>query len=196
MGYKHDKKEIIRKASNILQSRGYNNTGISDILNETGIPKGSFYNFFDSKEDFCLEVIDAYGTEGLDKMKEIFINPELSAFQRLKSFYFDYMIGVNLESSCTKACLINNLSYELGANNDRIAKALNRQYTRQIQIISEQISLAQKDRDIRNDYTAVELAEFLHNNTIGGMGRMKTIRDIQPLRKAIELSFAFLTDKK
>ena len=43
----------------IFSEKGYNHTGIEAILQAAGVPKGSFYNYFASKEDFGLQVIDS-----------------------------------------------------------------------------------------------------------------------------------------
>lgn len=196
MGYKHSKQEIIEKGSRIIQSRGYHNTGISEILKETGIPKGSFYNFFDTKENFCLEVIDYYGENGYKMMQDIFSRANLSPLEKLKAYYYEFMLKANKENTSRMGCLINNLSYELGAINDRLAKELDRQYKKQIKAISKVISDAQECNEVRRDHKAAELALFIHNNTIGGMGRMKITKSIDPLRKAIDMSFEYLTEKK
>jgi len=43
-----------------MHLKGYNDTGIQEIIDKAGLPKGSFYNFFKSKEDFGLLVIDYF----------------------------------------------------------------------------------------------------------------------------------------
>lgn len=195
MGYKHSKEDIIEKGSRIIQSRGYTNTGISDILKEAGIPKGSFYNFFENKESFCSDVIDFYGEIGYQAMLSVFSDSGKTALEKLESYYYDFMLQRNRSSNTKMGCLINNLSYELGHQNKTLAKKLNSHYKKQIKAISRVIKKAQEDNDIRNDYSETELAEFLHSNTIGGMGRMKTTGSIAPLKRSIDLSFAFLKEK-
>ena len=63
------KEKLIEAGLEMLLRRGYNDLGIQALLEETGTPKGSFYHHFRSKEDFALQVIDAYMVEvhaGLD----------------------------------------------------------------------------------------------------------------------------------
>ena len=62
MGYKHNIEDIIEKGTELFRKKGYNNVGINEILNTCDIPKGSFYNFFETKEEFATKVIDNYGT--------------------------------------------------------------------------------------------------------------------------------------
>jgi TetR/AcrR family transcriptional regulator, transcriptional repressor for nem operon len=63
------KQRLIEAGLRMLLERGYNSLGIQAVLAETDTPKGSFYHHFKDKEDFALQVIDAYMTEvhaGLD----------------------------------------------------------------------------------------------------------------------------------
>ena len=57
MGYKHNIEDIIDKGSELFRKKGYNNVGINEILKECDIPKGSFYNFFETKEEFAEKVL-------------------------------------------------------------------------------------------------------------------------------------------
>ena len=52
------KTRIIAEGAKIIQKNGFNNTGILDVLRAADVPKGSFYFYFKSKEDFGLEVIN------------------------------------------------------------------------------------------------------------------------------------------
>ena len=54
MGYKHNIDTIVKKGMRLFEQRGYHAVGINDILKACAIPKGSFYNFFDSKEQLWL----------------------------------------------------------------------------------------------------------------------------------------------
>ncbi|MFZ1037037.1 MAG: TetR/AcrR family transcriptional regulator, partial [Smithella sp.] len=58
---KTDKKqELIAVGAKLMHLKGYNDTGVQEILDKAGLPKGSFYNYFKNKEDFGLLVIDYY----------------------------------------------------------------------------------------------------------------------------------------
>ena len=56
MNRRADKHEQILEAGlEVMFLNGYNGTGVKDIVEAAGIPKGSFYNYFESKEDFALQ---------------------------------------------------------------------------------------------------------------------------------------------
>ena len=58
------KEQIVTTSLNLLHSKGFNATSVQDITDAAGVPKGSFYNHFSSKEALGLEVLQRY-TEGV-----------------------------------------------------------------------------------------------------------------------------------
>ena len=61
MTTKHTKQRLIEEGTALFLERGYHDTGIQDLLAAAGVPKGSFYHHFRSKETFGLAVIATYG---------------------------------------------------------------------------------------------------------------------------------------
>jgi len=60
MARTNTREEIIRKGAELIHAQGFNATGLKQILQVAGIPKGSFYFYFKSKEDFGLAIIDYF----------------------------------------------------------------------------------------------------------------------------------------
>jgi TetR/AcrR family transcriptional regulator, transcriptional repressor for nem operon len=63
------RERLLEAGLDMLLRHGYNDLGIQALLQATNTPKGSFYHYFSSKEDFALQVIDRYMEEvhqGLD----------------------------------------------------------------------------------------------------------------------------------
>ena len=88
MSKKHlTKEKILNTAAEIVQHKGFKNTSIQDILKASGVPKGSFYYYFDSKEDFGLQLIDYY-YDFFSVMVEEFLGAEQDPpLQRLRRFF-------------------------------------------------------------------------------------------------------------
>ncbi|HEX8874632.1 MAG TPA: TetR/AcrR family transcriptional regulator, partial [Nitrosospira sp.] len=55
-----NRENLLNEGVVLLREQGYHGTGLQEILDAVNIPKGSFYNYFDSKEDFGAEVIQHY----------------------------------------------------------------------------------------------------------------------------------------
>ncbi|MEU3749258.1 MULTISPECIES: TetR/AcrR family transcriptional regulator [Streptomyces] len=64
MGRTSDARErILTAAKTLMLSRGYSALGVAEICKAAGVPKGSFYYFFASKEELALAVIDEHWTD-------------------------------------------------------------------------------------------------------------------------------------
>lgn len=56
------KEKFIETASRLFEVKGYNATGLNEILAESGAPKGSlYYHFPQGKEQLALEAINSAG---------------------------------------------------------------------------------------------------------------------------------------
>lgn len=191
MRKKYDIDDILEKGEELLRQQGYNNTGIEDILKACGIPKGSFYNFFKSKEDFGVKALDHYGDKQYEFVSSILINPNLSPLQRLKQFY-NTVIGVNVSENCKYGCLVGNLSQEMGGINDNIGLAADRNFKRIIKLIETCVAEAQEAGEVRNDFPADELADYLHTSFYGALVRSKAGQNPQPFTHFSKMAFEFL----
>lgn len=65
------KQRLIRCAAELFWKNGYTATGVSEILKNAELPKGSFYFYFKSKEELGVEVITYYQSVLLEKMREL-----------------------------------------------------------------------------------------------------------------------------
>src|SRR5215471_13958568 len=70
-----------------LLERGYNATGIQDLLVATSVPKGSFYHHFASKEDFALQVVDRYLAEVHVLLEQSLGDLDRAPLERVRSYF-------------------------------------------------------------------------------------------------------------
>ncbi len=191
MGYKHNKEEILETGYQVLRKNGYHDVGINQILKEAGIPKGSFYNFFESKEDFARQVIEYYGCNNSKWIETLFAESEETPINKLKSFY-QLLISYNEQDDYNGGCLVNTMSNEIGRNSDVLAKELNQQFIGWLTIIAEVVSEGQKLGEITTEYTALEIAEYLHSGFFGTFSRMKVTRSRIYMDIWIKMTFDFI----
>lgn len=193
MGYKHDVKDIIDKGAELFRKKGYNNVGINEILKECDIPKGSFYNFFDSKETFAKKVIDDYGLNSLKMIHGALSDQNVSPLKRLKDFYA-MLIDMNEQDGFDGGCLINNLSSEVGGLNKTISDATDSNFSMWVNEIARCVAEGQKQGEIINSMPAVDIAEYLHAGISGAFSRMKVNRDRVYLDKWYRMTFDFISN--
>ena len=98
----------------LLTERGFQITGIDEVLKRVGVPKGSFYHYFKSKDHFGHAVIDNYEAYYAKKMDRIFNDYSQSPLQRLVNFTVNAKNGM-VKFDFKRGCLIGNLGQELAA---------------------------------------------------------------------------------
>ncbi len=191
LGYKHDKQAIIEIGTELFRKRGYHQVGINEILEAGGIPKGSFYHFFEGKEDFARQTLLHYGETSLERIRHYLRNAELSPLERLKSFY-RWMIDANVRDGLDAGCLVNNMSIELAGMNREIARQSDEQFMRWVEEIARCVMEGQEKGEITNRFSSRKIAEFLHAGSYGAFARMKATRSKQYLEDWYVMSFAFI----
>lgn len=189
MNQKYSKEEIIELGAELMRQNGYHATGINDILREAGIPKGSFYNFFPTKEAFAGEAMRWYGARMQRAMAGIFSNPALSPLARLKKFY-GLVIAGNAEEDYQHGCLVNNFNNEVAGNNAYLAEEANRQFNLWLDELEACVAEAQATGELTDEFPPRELAEFIHTSFFGALSRMKSSRNGAALTLVYNLVFA------
>ena len=73
---------LLRAGLEVLTEKGFSAAGIEEILGRVGVPKGSFYHYFDSKEAYGLDLIERYGAFFARKLDRHLCNPARSPNSR------------------------------------------------------------------------------------------------------------------
>lgn len=170
----HTREALIQAGIAHLSQHGYHGTGIKQILDEVKVPKGSFYNYFDSKESFVAELIRVYAAGVLNEM-EAFLSTsqgKMSPLAQLRAIYthiFDRYEALE----CRQSCLIGSIAAEIGASSDVCQKAMNESVKRWNQHIEALIAAAQREGELRTDITASRIAALVWSVWEGSLIRMK-----------------------
>lgn len=106
-----DRNEVIQKATHLFWTKGYEATSLSDLTQELGIGKGSFYNTFGSKRKLFDSCLSQYRAGGLTKLGEFFAD-ENDPVSGIKNFLERHTQKM-LNDCDAKGCLITNSSTEL-----------------------------------------------------------------------------------
>jgi TetR/AcrR family transcriptional repressor of nem operon len=194
MNKKHSREDILEKAQEIIKVRGFNNTGVNDILKAAEIPKGSFYNFFSSKEEFGIHLLDYYGEKSLKFIEEFLSNPTESPLNRLKSFY-QYLVDSPETSKNFGGCLVYNMASEMGMISDALAEATNRNFMLWVDRIAICVKEAQEQEEISRSFDPKELAEYMHMTISGSMARAKVTRSSVPLQLTYNNLFNYIESR-
>lgn len=114
MGYSETREALLRAGVEVLTEKGFSATGIEEILSRVSVPKGSFYNFFESKEGFGLALVDQYANYFARKLDRFLLDEHQPPLSRLKAFVADARGGME-RHDYRRGCLVGNLGQEMGA---------------------------------------------------------------------------------
>lgn len=166
----------------MLTQQGYHGTGLKEILDAVQIPKGSFYNYFPSKESYAAEVIQYYIAPFIEQLDNHLQNPKLDGLTALKT-YFDELI-VELEQANFKGgCLLGNLMGEIGDTSDLCQQSLRLAVHQYHYLLATGLKKAQLEGTIRTDKSADDMADLLANTWQGALLRMKIEQSADPIKQ-------------
>jgi len=130
----------------VLHKRGFNATSVQDITEAAGVPKGSFYNHFESKEDLGAEVILRY-LESSNKTQAVLRDPKLSPYARLRK-YFEGLVQVAEKNEFCGGCLLGNFGAELSDQSEMIRVRVSKGFSTWSASIAGVIAEAQAEGQI------------------------------------------------
>jgi len=182
------KTQLLQAGLDIMLEKGYNNTGIQEVLQRVGVPKGSFYYYFDSKEEFGLEIIDVFDQMYTEKVRTSLDDKNQTPLQRLRTYCEESR--KYLESmKCRKGCLIGNLSQEMADQSEIFRARLEEILTKWRNRFAKTISEGQEAGEIPKELDTVELAEFFLAGWEGAVMRSKTTKHTAPQQAFISIMF-------
>ena len=117
------KTALVDAGLHIMLEKGYHHTGIQDVLQAAGVPKGSFYYYFPSKEAFGLAVIAQFAAAYLARLEQYLGDTTASPLTRLRRHQEDLLARFE-RRGCRGGCLIGNLSQELADHNPHLRAQL------------------------------------------------------------------------
>lgn len=169
----------------LFNTLGYNACGIQQIADKAGVPKGSFYNHFDSKEAFAAQIIRNYGA-WVDKAWDTAMRdapPEPTAAMR---HLFGSFISHH-EQTGLKGCLVGNFAAEMAESSDSCRAELRTVMVGWRERLARLIAQAQAQGSIRSDLDAATLSGFFWDAWEGAVLRMKVEHSTQALKDVVTL---------
>ena len=173
--------EIIRKGAELIHAQGFNATGIQQILQAVGVPKGSFYFYFKSKEDFGLEIIDYFNAMISGIFTRYLADKKIPPMRRLEKL-FEYYETAFQKNGAALGCPIGNLSLELADTNERLRVHLGIVIETLIAQIELCLKEAKRDKSLPASLNAADTARFIFHGFEGAVLHMKVLKSIEPFR--------------
>lgn len=187
--FNQSRETLLEVGQKLFINSSFNSVGLNDILQEAGIPKGSFYHYFESKEDFGLQVVEFYAQQNVDELDAILAKKDLSPYEKLKMFFEDNIRHFEDVEYC-QGCLMANLSQELADVNERLRCKINELSQHMVKRIAVCIDEMPTDELRLGNLAAIEAAQVVMNSWQGAIMRMKLEKSRQPLEVFMKFFFS------
>lgn len=181
------KQQIIDAGLAELHARGYAACSVEDITKAAGVPKGSFYNHFSSKEAFAVEAVRRYfEISGWPTSFET-----ASAVGRLRAGFTALYDGAR-DRAYSRGCMWGNLANEVADHSATIRGELAEGLDAWSAIVTELVAQAQSNGEISRAGDPSQLGRFIVNAWEGALMRSRVVRTGQPIDDFFDLIFGSL----
>lgn len=182
-----DKRELIlAKGAQVMTRRGYHGTGVQEIVQAAGIPKGSFYHYFASKEDFALQTLEFTYRPRLERYAQALSNPALSPRARILAYYRELLEHFNQQERLEYHCFIGSLSFEMSELLPAIGAQVEAILQASASILQNCLEQAQVAGELGADEDCANLAAFIANAWQGVLTRLKVGSQTRPVEEFVK----------
>ncbi len=181
------KQHLLEQGLAMLLRHGYHDLGIAALLDATGVPKGSFYHHFDSKEDFGLQVLDFYMAAVHEGLEHFMGDESVAPLQRIRNFFEATEQKYREEGYL--GCLLGGLGQELSGVSDTFRDKVEGCFRVIAKAIQRCLDDAVKSGDLAKGTNTKQLADLLVNCWEGAALRTRIRRDPAPLKQMLDFYF-------
>lgn len=188
MGRPSLREKLASSAVGTLHTFGFRGCSIQDITEAAGVPKGSFFNHFENKEDLAIDALRRYVEAA---RIDLLFQEGVAPLQRLKNhftFLCDRLAGLGFERGCMLGLFASEMSQEYPRMREELRSVFDSWCVALEQVLRE----AQAAGDIDPRHDPAQLARFLVNAWEGTTVRLKITRDRSPLDDFFNTTFKVL----
>ena len=178
---------LLDAAERIFATKGYAAVGINEVLSSVGVPKGSFYHYFSSKDAFGEAVIERYFEEYLADLDQIMNNAEQTWAERLMAYWASWHATQSLDD-CQGRCLAVKLGAEVADLSEPMRLALKAGSSAVIDRLERAIIGGTTDGSLTLRGEPRTVAEGLYELWLGASVMAKIHRSLAPLESARSLT--------
>lgn len=178
------RQNILDTGQRIMAGKGFSAVGLNEILTSAGVPKGSFYHYFGSKEAFGEALLARYFDDYLAELDETLRQPGLTMAQRLMRYWEAWRDNQSF-SDCQGKCLAVKLGAEVADLSESMRGALNRGTAAIIDRLGHAIAIGVKEGSLTVDDDAERVAQSLYQLWLGASVMVKIVRSTAPFETAL-----------
>jgi TetR/AcrR family transcriptional regulator, transcriptional repressor for nem operon len=180
--------KLLEAGAQAIAAKSFNACGLAEILAAAGVPKGSFYHYFASKEDFGVALIDRACAEYAEFLEPMLGDSNRTPLERLRAV-FEQSREECLQVGAARQCLIPKLALETSQLSDPVHAAVKRAYQKWSALLAAVIREGQERGEIDRTHEAERLANVLVMMWEGATMRVQIDRSLQPIDDFLVFAF-------
>jgi TetR/AcrR family transcriptional repressor of nem operon len=189
---KNSRAALVEHGTQLMLRSGYAGTGLVELLQAAGVPKGSFYNHFDSKEAFGVELVRRYYAEQDQLLASLLTQTDRRPLERVRS-YFELLLQRAVDASPqARGCLLGMLALEMAGSSEPLRVSVSDAFRRWEARLAELLRQAQVAGELAPEQDPQPLAAMLLEGWEGALMRARASRDLDSLRTSLDLAFSRL----
>lgn len=181
---KNETKQLLLEVGiKAILEKSYHSVGLQEILNRAGVPKGSFYYYFNSKEDYLIAIIEYYGKRYGERYFPVLFDEKKSFRERIIAFFINIRESYDdntCNNTCRQGCLLLKLTTELSGLSPRIREALQKSIAGWIIPVAQCLREGVKAGEFILAESPEETAAILHSIWTGTIMSMQVSQSLQP----------------
>ncbi|RMQ78790.1 Transcriptional regulator, TetR family [Pseudomonas viridiflava] len=180
------RQHIINVARSLMTNKGYTAVGLAEVLSTAGVPKGSFYYYFKSKEEFGQALLEEYFSEYLGRIDALMARPGSGA-ERLLA-YFNYWAETQGTELPEGKCLVVKLGAEVCDLSEDMRGVLEVGTARIIKRITACVDMGAADGSIHPEGDHEGFAQSLYQLWLGASLLVKVNKSTESFDKALTMT--------
>ncbi|MCP1184218.1 TetR/AcrR family transcriptional regulator [Paenibacillus sp. 1781tsa1] len=180
--------EVLDKAMKIFWEQGYEKTSMSDLVEHMGIHRRSIYDTFDDKHTLFLQAMDRYK----GKISATLLAEVKASKTAVEALHTIYGLLISKAEDTPSGCLIVNSAVELGTRDSDVDIRSLESFNDTERMFEQIVEWGQRDGEFSSDHDAKEMAEYLHNISVGIRAMNRTSTDKEKLNRIINVSIKLL----
>lgn len=175
---------ILATGQRIMGAKGFSAVGLNEVLTAAGVPKGSFYHYFGSKEAFGQALLEDYFAAYLADMERIFRHSGQSKAQQLEAYFHAWKDNQSFED-CQGKCLAVKLGAEVADLSASMRASLQRGTAGIISRLAGAIESGVAEGSLALHEAPATVAQNLYQLWLGASIMVKIVRTTQPFDTAL-----------
>ena len=176
---------ILAAGQRMMAAKGFTAVGLNEILTSSGVPKGSFYHYFSSKEAYGEALLDSYFDDYLAEIDKTLAQPDQTMAQRVMTYFADWRDTQSF-MDCQGKCLAVKLGAEVADLSEPMRLALKKGTAGITSRLAKALEVGIAEKSLSIHGSPEDTAQSLYQLWLGASLMVKIVRHREPFEAALK----------